>query len=170
MLAIPAHWKIYWGTLLINMWDKFFPIKVFFRMMICGGARCWHCAHRTWLFLFPAPLPPGVSVARISNETCVINPCNGVHEFTPEQRLLRPCWLIKRGMYSFHVLSRWSTLTTIWWLPFPCRAGPGPGPNRVISDSLGLLWLVKKHADRSQVGAPLWAFTSFGISLFIGGQ
>lgn len=106
MAAIPAHWKIYWGTLLINMRDKFFPIKVFFRLMICGGARC--------MALCTQHLPPGVSVARISNETCVINPCNGVHEFTPEQRLLQRRWPIKRGMYSFHVLCWWSSLTTIW--------------------------------------------------------
>lgn len=73
-------------------------------MMICGGAAAQtrHTLHL--IFFFPAPLPPGVLVAGISNETCVINPCNGVHEFTAEQRLVQPPRPIKPGMHSFHVL------------------------------------------------------------------
>ena len=92
------------GASLIHLRDKFFTIKMLGRkMMICGGSLCsgWRVVP---LVLFPAPLAPGVSVASITNETCVINPCNGVHEFTPEQRLEQPACSIKPGMYSFHVL------------------------------------------------------------------
>ena len=71
-------------------------------MMICGSlCSSWRAVP---LVLFPAPFSPGVSVASITNETCVINPSNGEHEFTPEQRLEQPACSIKPGMYSFHVL------------------------------------------------------------------
>lgn len=48
----PPHWKIYRGTSLIKLWNKFFPIKMFLRMMICGGARHRHGTHCSWFF-FP---------------------------------------------------------------------------------------------------------------------
>lgn len=72
-------------------------------MMICGGAAAQTQAHiaLAFCFFFPAPLPPGVLVAGISNETCVINPCNGVHEFTAEQRLVQPPWPINLECVPF---------------------------------------------------------------------
>lgn len=131
MFAISTRWEIYWRTSLINLWNKFFPIKVLLRTVICRTGV-------VQIGLIPAPpgpLPPGVSVAGISNETRVINPCDWVHEFTPEQRLGQPPWAIKPGMSSFHVRCRWSTLTTIWpRLPSPLlsRAWPGATEGHLI--------------------------------------
>lgn len=72
-------------------------------MMICGVERGRDGRVAVGSFS-QHPLPPGVSVAQNTNETCVINPCNGAHEFSPEQRLQQPPRPVKRGMYSFHVL------------------------------------------------------------------
>lgn len=53
--AITPRWKIYRGTSLIKLWNKFFPVKMFLRMMICGGARHRHGTHCTWFFFSQLP-------------------------------------------------------------------------------------------------------------------